>query len=92
MPRERKTIDIYELHVKYDSYHGWEHELTEYSLWGYCNRRREYRENCPQYPVKLVRRRVRKEDAGIDPAELNKVRQADFEEYEREQAKRVTVK
>ena len=58
MPYTRKTRDTWELHVWYGA-HGWEHELTEYSWREALDRRREYRDNCPQYPVRVVRKRER---------------------------------
>jgi len=64
MPRERKTIDVYEMHVNYGQ--GWEHETTEFTLKDARAQRKTYRENCPEYPTKLVRRRVRK--ANVTPA------------------------
>jgi len=51
----RKTRDTYELWINYG--YGWEHELTEDSFREYRERRKEYRENCLQYPTRLVRRR-----------------------------------
>lgn len=53
----RTTQDTFEMHIDYGQ--GWEHELTEYSLKEYRQRRKEYQENCPQYPTKLVRKRER---------------------------------
>jgi len=41
--------------------YGWEHELTEYSKTEINDRKREYAENCPQYPVRVVKGRERKE-------------------------------
>jgi hypothetical protein len=53
----RKTQDTYQLHVNYGQ--GWEHELSEDSRQEILARVKEYRENCPQYPVKVVKRRER---------------------------------
>ena len=53
----RKTRDTWQLHVNYGL--GWEHEITEDTYREAREARREYRENCPQYPVKLVRKRER---------------------------------
>lgn len=55
MKYQRKTIDTYQLHVHYGQ--GWEHEVTEYTFREARERRKEYRENCPQYPVKIVAKR-----------------------------------
>lgn len=50
MAYQRKTEDEYRLHVDYGQ--GWEHEVTEPTRAEIMARRREYRENAPQYPVK----------------------------------------
>ena len=55
MSRERKTIDVWRLYVNYCG--EWEHELDEYTPEEARKRRREYAENCPQYPVKVLRGR-----------------------------------
>ncbi len=49
----------YQIHIKYGSEHGYEHEITESTLKEARKRRQEYRDNCPQYPVKIVRKLVR---------------------------------
>jgi hypothetical protein len=59
MKFQRKTRDIWELHVNYN-YHGFEHELTEYSFLEIKKRRKEYQENCPQYTLKIIRKREKK--------------------------------
>ena len=56
MTYTRKTADEYQLHINYGQ--GWEHEISEDSFREIRGRVREYRENCPQYPVKWVKRRV----------------------------------
>ncbi len=53
----RKTRDVWEIHVDYGQ--GWEYEIAEFSFSEARARRREYRENCPQYPLKIVRKRER---------------------------------
>ena len=55
MTYQRKTRDVWHFYVDYG--YGWEHELDEYSIGEIRQRRKEYRENCPQYPVKVVRGR-----------------------------------
>jgi hypothetical protein len=55
--RIRTTRDEWQLHVDYGQ--GWEHEISEDTYTEGRARRREYRDNCPQYPCKLVKRRVR---------------------------------
>lgn len=53
----RKTKDVWHVLVNYGQ--GWEHELTEASYREACEQRRTYRENCPQYLVKIKRKRER---------------------------------
>ena len=59
MAYQRKTVDVYSLFVNYGYGHGYEHELDEYSRSEIRQRQREYAENCPQYPTKIVMRRER---------------------------------
>ncbi len=56
-PRQRKTRDEYRLMVNYGQ--GWEHETTEESMADARAQRATYRANCPQYPARIVRKRVR---------------------------------
>lgn len=56
----RKTIDVWRLYVNYG--YGWEHELDEFSRVEARQRLREYRENCPQYPCKIVKGREPKKE------------------------------
>jgi len=55
----RKTKDEYQLHINYGYGQGWEHELSEDTHKEINQRVREYRENCPEYPVKVVVKRVK---------------------------------
>lgn len=55
--RQRKTRDTWQLWIDYGN--GWEHEITESSLADVRAQRKCYRENCPQYPTKIVKRRER---------------------------------
>lgn len=55
MAYERKTIDTWELQLNYG--YGWEFTREEARA-----RLKEYRENQPQYPARLVKKRVRKEE------------------------------
>ena len=55
----RKTRDVWELYVCYGDTYGWEYELAEYSREEIRQRQKEYRENCHQYPTKIVKRRER---------------------------------
>lgn len=50
MAKLRKTTDEYRLWLNYGQ--GWELETTEDTLSEIRERRKEYRENCPQYPCK----------------------------------------
>lgn len=54
----RKTRDEFQLWINYGYGHGWEHEISEDSYREFKARRKEYRENCPQYPTRLVKKRV----------------------------------
>lgn len=55
---KRKTADIWILCLDYG--HGWEEEISEYTFTEIKNRAREYRENCPEYPRKIIKRREMK--------------------------------
>lgn len=57
MAYQRKTRDVWRFYVNYGQ--GWEHELDEFSLREVRQRQKEYRENCPQYPTRVVRGRER---------------------------------
>lgn len=61
----RKTRDTWQIHVNYGS--GWEHECTEFSRKDARDQVKTYRENAPQYPVKIVPKREAKtvDDAAI---------------------------
>jgi hypothetical protein len=63
MTYNRKTTDEYQLHINYGFGHGWEHETSEETMKEARARQKEYRENCPQYPTKVVVKRVRKEES-----------------------------
>jgi hypothetical protein len=52
MTRTRKTRDEYRLHVNYGQ--GWEHEISEDKFREALARKREYQENCPEYPTKIT--------------------------------------
>ena len=57
MAYQRKTRDIWKLYVDYG--YGWEYEIAEYSRTEIRQRQKEYLENCPQYPTRVVRVRER---------------------------------
>ncbi len=54
---KRKTRDVWHFLVHYGS--GWEHETTEPTLAAARAQRKCYRENCPEYPTRIVKRRER---------------------------------
>ena len=54
----RKTIDEYRLLCNYG--YGWECILAEETNKEIADRKREYIENAPQYPYKVVKKRIRK--------------------------------
>lgn len=60
MAYERKTIDTWELQLNYG--YGWKYTLTEFTRKEARARLKECRENQPQYPARLVKKRVRKEE------------------------------
>jgi len=57
MSRPRKTRDCWRFYLNYGQ--GWEHEITEYTRAEMQVNRKAYRENCPQYPLKIVKGRER---------------------------------
>lgn len=54
----RKTKDEYQLLCNYGYGDGWEYVLAEDTLSEAKKRKREYMENMPQYPYKIVKKRV----------------------------------
>lgn len=58
MPYIRKTKDEYEIQVNYGQY-GFECVTTEETFKEAKERLKEYRENEPGYPAKIVKKRVR---------------------------------
>lgn len=72
MARQRKTVDFYELHVRYAG--GWEHEVTEFHWEEMRKRLKEYRENVPEWPAKCIKRRVLR--STLDADELAKIEEA----------------
>lgn len=56
----RKTKDEYVLMTNYGYGDGWEEVLTEETFAEAKQRKREYAENMPQYPYKIVKRRIKK--------------------------------
>jgi hypothetical protein len=55
MAKERKTLDVYQIHVNYGG--GWEYEVGEFTSFYARKRKKEYQQNCPEYPVKIVKKR-----------------------------------
>ena len=62
MAYQRKTRDVWRLYVDYGC--GYERALDEFSHSEMRLRIKEYRENCPQYPAKVVKCRERIESNG----------------------------
>lgn len=59
MAYKRKTRDIFEIRVLYSKEYGYERVCSE-DTWAEAQQRlKEYRENEPQYPSKIVRTRER---------------------------------
>lgn len=54
---KRKTVDEYQLHINYGN--GYEHEISEDTRKEIYQRVKEYRLNCPQWPVTVVIKRVK---------------------------------
>ena len=62
--RKRKTRDVWDFYVDYGG--GWEYEYSENSLSDAKRLQKEYSDNYPQYPTRIVRRREKiKEDGRI---------------------------
>lgn len=57
MTYQRKTRDVWRFYLNYGQ--GWEHEITELTREGMKENRQAYRENCPQYPLRIVKGRER---------------------------------
>jgi hypothetical protein len=53
----RKTRDEFQIFLNYGG--GWEHEISEDNRKDMRERLKEYRENCPQYPIKWKIARVK---------------------------------
>ena len=58
----RKTRDEWQIHQNFGYGHGWEEVCAEDTRKEALARLREYRENQPEYPVKVVLKRIRIED------------------------------
>lgn len=59
MTYKRKTQDEYVLLVNYGDTYGYEEEVVEDTRQEILQRSKEYRENCPEYPTKIIKRRVK---------------------------------
>lgn len=57
----RKTIDVWEVQVLYLPQYGYETVTCEDNKKEAYKRLKEYRENEPQYPSRLIKRREKKE-------------------------------
>ena len=65
MAYQRKTQDVWQIHVNYGYGHGWEYECGEESRAAGKERLREYRENC-DYPVRMICKREKIEESEND--------------------------
>jgi len=59
MARQRKTYDEYEVQQYTGPQYKWERVCTELNLKEARERRKEYRENQPEYQVRIVKKRVK---------------------------------
>ena len=55
MRQPRKTVDCWRFYLNYGQ--GWELEIIEFTRDAMRENAKAYRENCPQYPLKIVRGR-----------------------------------
>lgn len=55
MKRVNKYLYGWKFYLNYGQ--GWEYEIFEETRAGMIENRKAYRENCPQYPLKIVRGR-----------------------------------
>ena len=62
MAYQRKTKDIYVLEVWYGPQYGWEYELEEETYKAAREQLNSYKENCPQYPARIKKKRKRIEE------------------------------
>ena len=62
---KRKTIDTWELHVNYGYAHSFENEITEYTRQEIKQRVKEYKENVPQYALKVIKKREKLVDNNL---------------------------
>ena len=63
MPHIRKTTDEYEVQQYFPQY-GWEMVTTETTFAEARERRREYRENQPEYPVRIIKKCIPRPEKG----------------------------
>ncbi len=64
--RERKTEDEYQIHQFFGKGNGgWEEVCCETNWSDAKQRIKEYRENMPEYPVKIIKKRVKKEKGEV---------------------------
>ena len=54
----RKTRDEFEVQQYTGSQYGWERTTTETTIKEAHERKKEYQENQPEYPVRIVKKRV----------------------------------
>jgi hypothetical protein len=63
MVRQRKTEDEYEVQQYTGPQYGWEMVTTETTRKEALARLKEYRENQPEYPARMVKKRVKIKEA-----------------------------
>lgn len=76
----RKTVDVWELQLNYGF--GWEETLTEYTRKEARERLKEYRENQPQYPARIVKKESQK--GGSSMNNIAKLTESQIEELAKE--------
>ncbi len=57
---QRKTVDEYQIHQYTGPQYGWEEVHCEPTRKDALRSRKEYREAQPEYPVRIIKRRVKK--------------------------------
>lgn len=58
----RKTVDEFEVQQYTGTQYGWECVCTEETRKEAKERKREYHDNQPEYPVRVVKKRIKREE------------------------------
>lgn len=69
MARKLKTVKCWRFYLNYGQ--GWEHEITEFTREAMKENRKAYRENCPQYGLRIVCGRERVTMSHVRDLNLN---------------------